>query len=244
MNAIVVGASAGLGRALSEALAARGHDLVLVAQDARDVDAQAAWLRLKYSIRVVSVAADAADLERLLAALRDATSGMTQIHGLYFPAGFTFENDRGTLGVPETRRLLDVNLTSVIVAVADLMPRMLACGPANIVGFGSIASIRGRNANVVYAAAKRALASYFESLRHRCAGSDVRVQFYQLGYLDTQQTFGRKLLFPPASPERVARYVMNNLNHDKGNIFLPRYWTVIAAILRLLPWSIYKKLQF
>ncbi len=244
MNAIVVGASAGLGRSLSEALAARGHDLVLVAQDARDVEAQAASLRLRYSVHVVAVAADAADLDQLLALLRDATSQMQEIHGLFFPAGFTFEDDRGTLGTAETRRLLDVNLTSVMVTVAEFLPQMLTSGPANIVGFGSIAAIRGRNANVVYAAAKRGLASYFESLRHRCAGSDVHVQFYHLGYLNTQQTFGRKLLFPPASPDRVARYVVNRLNRDKGNIFLPRYWTVIAAILRLLPWSIYKRLQF
>lgn len=244
MNAIVVGASAGLGRALSEALAACGHDLVLVAQDARDVEAQAAALRLQYSIRVVAIAADAADLDRLLALLRNATSQMAEIDGLFFPAGFTFGNDSGTLGATETRRLLDVNLTSVMVTVADFLPALLVSGPANIVGFGSIAAIRGRNANVVYAAAKRALASYFESLRHRCVGSDVHVQFYHLGYLDTQQTFGRRLLFPPASPDRIARYVVKNLNRDKGTIFLPRYWTVIAAILKLLPWSIYKKLQF
>ena len=40
--------------------------------------------------------------------------------------------------------------------------------------------------NVAYSAAKRALASFFESLRHACADTGVAVQFYVLGYMDTE----------------------------------------------------------
>ena len=58
MIAIVVGASAGLGRALAEELAATGHDLVVVSSDARDLEALASDLRIRHGVRVVTVPFD------------------------------------------------------------------------------------------------------------------------------------------------------------------------------------------
>ena len=48
------------------------------------------------------------------------------------------------------------------------------------VAWGSVAAVRGRRRNVAYSAAKRALQSFFESLRHACVGSSVTVQFCML----------------------------------------------------------------
>ena len=69
------------------------------------------------------------------------------------------------------------------------------CSPQHgvIVGFGSIAGARGRSRNIVYAAAKRGLQTYFESLRHGHLPSALRVQFHRLGFLRSNLTFGMKL---------------------------------------------------
>ena len=56
--AIVVGASAGLGRALAGELAAAGHDLVVVSSDARDLEALASDLRIRHGVRVVTAPSD------------------------------------------------------------------------------------------------------------------------------------------------------------------------------------------
>ena len=244
MNAIILGASAGLGRALSEALAAKGHNLMLVAQDIRDLEAQAASLRLKYGTHTAAVAADAANPGQMLEALSAAAEHFEPVDGLFFPAGYAHDEDRGLLNAYEIRKILDINLVSVMAVVGAFLPTLLLASEAHIVGFGSIAAVRGRGANIVYAAAKRALASYFESLRHGYSDSRVRVQFYQLGYLATQQTFGRKLLLPCASPKRVAEHVVKNLGRDIGSEFMPGYWRLVAGLIRVLPWHIYKKLDF
>ena len=49
-TAVVVGASSGLGRALATELARRGHAVLLVASDRRDVDALAADLQLRHGV--------------------------------------------------------------------------------------------------------------------------------------------------------------------------------------------------
>ncbi len=239
-----MGASAGVGRALSEALAARGDALLLVASDARDLEPQASHLRRMYGVQVEIVAADAICSEEFLGKIISAAQRFGEIQGLFFPIGASRSDDSGTLPVDEARSLIDANLFTVMAVVGHFLPVLLAANHGCIVGFGSIAAIRGRQTNVIYAAAKRGLASYFESLRRIAAQSQVRVQFYQLGYVETQQTFGRRLLFRPAHPAGIATVVVQNLDRDIGMRYLPRYWAPIAWLVSVLPWAIFKRLPF
>ena len=243
MKALVVGASAGVGRALSEALAQRGSALLLVASDARDLDRQASHLRTMYGVPVETVAADAADPENFLHSIITAAETFGEIQGLFFPIGFSNNDDRGTLSLCELQRLTNVNLLIVMAVVSYFLPRLQKAGHGHIVGFGSVAAVRGRSSNVAYAAAKRGLASYFESLRHITAHSKVRVQFYQLGYVATQQSFGRRLRFSPKNPEDIAATVIRNLDRDQSMRFLPRYWGLIARVLSALPWRIFRRIN-
>lgn len=240
----MVGASAGVGRALSKALAARGDALLLVASDARDLEAQAAHLRLVYGVHVETVAADANRPEECLDHIRLATDTFGAIDGIFFPIGMSRTDDRGTLTLDEARRLFDANLLIVVGVIGHFLPDLLISDRGNIVGFGSVAAIRGRRSNIVYAAAKRGLESYFESLRHLTARTGVRVQFYRLGYVATQQSFGHSLMFPPALPENVAEAIIRNLGSDRGLAYFPRYWAIIAHIVSALPWSVFKRLDF
>ncbi len=243
MTAAVVGASAGLGRALAERLAAAGHDLVVVSSDARDLEALASDLRIRHGVRVVAVpldlgheAGDAAPLERAVAELGG-------LDALLLPVGWTASRDEVVVepGVPE--RLLRTNFLSVVTLVADLLPALRARPQASIVGFGSVAATRGRGTNVVYAASKRALQTYFEGLRHACAGSSVSVAFYVLGYLDTSLAFGRRTLLPRADPARLAARVVRGLGRREGVMYHPAAWRLVCAALPLVPFSVYKRLK-
>lgn len=244
MRALVVGASAGVGRALCEALAARGVALLLVASDERDLGALAAHLRLVHGVEARSLAADATRVAEFVEQVGKAAAAFGPIDSLYFPIGASLVEDRGLLGIIQMRTILDCNLAVVIGVTTCILPELLTLPRANIVGFGSIAAVRGRKANVVYSAAKRGLESYFESLRHLTANTGVRVQFYRLGYVATQQSFGQRLLFPIVTPQNVAREVVRNLDKDIGKRFFPRYWSVIAFVVARLPWSIFKRLDF
>lgn len=244
MTAVVIGASAGVGRALSEALAARSQDVVLVSSDAEDLGALAAHLRTVYGVKVVTVATDASEPAACVAQVAQATVGIDDINELYFPIGASRRDDLAQLGAADTLTILNSNLTVVVAIAAHFLPQLRQQAKARIVGFGSIAAVRGRKGNIVYSAAKRGLASYFESLRHLCAGSGVRVQFLQLGYVDSQQSFGQRLLFPVVSPKQVAAYVMDHADDDFGARYFPRFWTLIALAVAWLPWPIYKKLNF
>lgn len=89
MTAVVIGASAGVGRALAEALASRRKPLLLVASDAEDLDALAAHLRQTHGVEVVTVAVNAGDPATFVARIDEAAAHCGGVDELYFPIGYS-----------------------------------------------------------------------------------------------------------------------------------------------------------
>lgn len=244
MKALVVGASAGVGRALTEALAKRGDDLLIVASNKDDLEAQAAHLRLLFGVQVKTIATDANRPTECLESIKAVANVFGHIDEIFFPIGSSRSDDRSTLSLEETIHLFNSNLIIVIGLIGHFLPRLITSGHGNIVGFSSVAAVRGRRANIVYAAAKRGLESYFESLRHLASQTGVHVQLYRLGYVTTQQSFAHKLLFPSVTPVRVAETVVSNLGRKQGLIYYPHYWAFICYVVLTLPWFLFKRLDF
>jgi len=244
VNFLIVGASAGLGRSLSEEAARRGHNLFLVSSDSRDLAAMAVSLHLQYGVKTAYLACQFGNATDEEDAVVSAAKKFGPLDVLLYPLGFAQEDDTGFLDDQVALRLVRINFLSQVSLTAALWPVLLERERAAVVGFGSVAAVRGRRRNVVYAAAKRALSSYFESLRHLAVGTNIRIHFYHLGYLDTQQAFGRDLPLPKGSPDRLARFVLDRLDRDGGPIFYPWFWGPISRGLRFVPWFIYARLKF
>lgn len=244
MTYVIVGASSGVGRALATRFAEAGHDLIIVSSDLRDVTAVASDLSIRFGRRVAPVAADVSNLPDYLARLDAAIAATGPIDGVLLPVGVVRDDDGAEVTAATMDWTLRVNFTAVAATVIALLPRLRERPAASIVGFGSISSARGRSRNIIYAASKRALDSFFESVRHACANSGVLVQFYVLGYIDTAMAYGRQTPLPPGSPDALSARVLANIHRDIGIVYHPRVWRWITEALRLLPWSIYKKLSF
>lgn len=241
MNMAIVGASAGLGRAIAEELAQRGHRLLLVARDARDLEAVGRDLRLRYGATIATLAADLRDLdiERFRAAV---FKNMETVDGLFLVAGAGDDDDRGPLPAARAAALMQLNFNAPI-AIANAFCDHLAARPkAHLVGIGSVASVRGRGRNMIYGASKRGLEFYFEALRHRLQGTGCKVQFYRLGFMATTMFKGRPGILV-AGPEQVARRIVRGLDGRAGDFTLPALWKPIALLLRLLPYSIFRRLD-
>jgi hypothetical protein len=81
-------------------------------------------------------------------------------------------------------------------------------------------------------------------MQHRLGRSKAAVQLYRLGYVDTRLAAGQDLKLKPADPEKVAARVIRGLGGRSLNVFEPRYWGVIVRGLRILPASLYNRLDF
>ncbi|MEO8459901.1 MAG: SDR family NAD(P)-dependent oxidoreductase [Dokdonella sp.] len=241
-TAIVIGASTGLGRALANALALKQHPLLLVASDQRDLDALAADLALRHGVPARALGLDLGREADPGAAVLAALRGLPAPDALLLPVGYSRHDDDFTLGVDAIGNLLAVNLHAPLAIVHALLPTLVEAH-ATVVLFGSVAAERGRGRNVVYAAAKRALLSLAESLRQRYRTRELRVQVYQLGFMQTNLTHGMKLPLPVADPDDVADTVVRRLRRGNGVRYLPRWWALIAFIIRGLPLFVFRRMK-
>lgn len=243
MTSIVVGASSGLGRALCEVLAARGRDVVIVASHLEDCRRLADHLRLLHGVEARALAVDARDPAAFSAGLARGLEGVGPIADLFVPMGQALDDDRIGESSRTLERLWQINYSAVVAAI-ELVQPLMAPDSGRIVGFGSIAAIRARNRNVQYSAAKSALSTYFEGLRHALAPSGRIAQFYVIGYIASGQSFGKTQLFPAMPAGRAARIILKDRDRDFGRRFLPGYWALVAAVLRSLPWRVFSRLGF
>jgi len=233
MKYLIIGASSGLGRELAYEYAKNKHDLVLVSRDLRDLAAIKSDLEKKSEIKVEIIELDLSsesEIEKNLFVERF----FNQIDGILFPIGMMFDDDKIELDQEKIKKLFKANFTSIALIISKFLSS-LSSKKGGIVGFGSIAAYLGRNLNPYYSASKRALESFFESLGFLSKKTDLKIQFYVLGYMDTNLAFGKKLKLPKASPKKLARIVYKNRNSKFKKIFFPKWWGLIATILNIIP---------
>lgn len=240
MTAVVVGASSGLGRALAGELARSGRGLLLIASDLRDLHAVAADLQVRHDVTISTLALDLAREPDPGARIREALIGLPDVSALLLPVGLSRSDDDFSLSAARIGELLAINLHAPLAIVHALLPSLRE-SHGSVVLFGSIASARGRGRNVVYASAKRALDSLYESLRQTHAPDALHVQLYRLGFLATNLTYGVKLPLGASQPADIARKVVARLGKGSFAHHLPRRYGLIAWLVRSLPWSLYRR---
>ena len=236
MKYLIIGASSGLGRELSYVFAKNKNDLLITSRDERDLQALKSDLENKYKVNVDTIELDLSsehDLEKHL--FQDKY--FKQINGILFPVGMMFDDDSLNLDSEKSKKIFKSNYNSIAIIISKFSNSLSSKG-GSVVGFGSISGYLGRKINPYYAASKRALESFFESLAFTTTNQNLKIQFYVLGYLETNLSFGKNLKLPKGSPAKLAEIVYKNKNKKFLKTFFPYWWIFVAFVLRIIPLKI------
>jgi NADP-dependent 3-hydroxy acid dehydrogenase YdfG len=165
---LITGAGAGIGAAVTRALADRGDDLVLLARS----EARAADLRREYA-GARTVVADLADpyaLDQVLAPqeLPDRLDSLIHV------AGFVELGSVEALSAEVWRRTMDVNVVAPAGLTRLCLPALRAAR-GHVVMVNSGSGLRANPEWSAYAASKHALRALADSLRAEEAAAGVRV---------------------------------------------------------------------
>jgi short-subunit dehydrogenase len=110
---------------------------------------------------------------------------------------------------------------------------------------GSVAGDRGRAINHGYGAAKSAIETYAAGLQHRLASSKVQVSLVKPGPTMTPMTRGVHVGPSKLADARiVASQIVDGIERGKRVIYAPRVWSLIMFVVRVMPFSILKKMNF
>jgi NAD(P)-dependent dehydrogenase (short-subunit alcohol dehydrogenase family) len=194
-TAVVTGASRGLGRALSQALVARGWNLVV---DARDADAlQAAWAS---EPRVTEIAGDVADPAHRRALVEAAGERIDVLVNNASVLGPSPQPELREYPLGELRRVYEVNVLAPLALVQLALPR-LARG-ARILNVTSDAAVEPYEGWGGYGSSKAALDQVTAILA--AEHTDLRVYAVDPGDMRTrlhQEAFPREDISDRPPPE-------------------------------------------
>lgn len=173
MNAIVTGATKGIGKAIVELLAQQGFNVAFCARTAADVEAFQQELESKYQGKFLGKAVDMSDKK----AVKDFGATIKQEWkeveilvnnaGVFIPCPLTEEDTEDAF---ET--MIDLNLYSAYYLTQAILPLMLNQQRGHVFNMCSIASIMPYGA---YAVSKHALLGFSRVLREEVKDKGVRV---------------------------------------------------------------------
>ena len=245
-NAILTGASRGIGVYIARALAAEGVNLALSARSLEPVRALANELAAS-GIKCVAMRADVGnptDREELLAR---STAELGAIDILVNNAALETNLDYVGFSPAEIEQMVQVDLIAPMLLTRALLPSMLERKTGHVINIASLAGKSATPYNVPYSAAKGGLILFTHSLRAELRGSGVSCSVVVPGYISETGMYASKErehgVLPPAvvgtsPPEAVARAVIKALKKDVlETIVSPRPMRLIQAFNQLYPES-------
>lgn len=193
---VITGAAGNLGRAVAEAFAARGANLVLV-------DLKNEALQRVFGAgdsRRLLAAANLLDQAQLDAMAMQAVERFGRIDVLANLAG-GFRMGEPVHATTDTtwKFLLDINAGTLLHAVRAVVPRMLAQGGGRIVNVGAYAAQKGAAQMGAYIAAKSAVIRLTETLAAELRDKKINVNCVLPTIIDTPEN---RAAMPDADPGR------------------------------------------
>jgi uncharacterized protein len=168
-TALVTGASSGIGEQFARSLAARGHDLALVARRADRLERLAAELPTEAHVIPCDLAADAASLPDRIAEL-----GL-QVELLVNNAGFGTSGPFLEQDPDRVAEQVQVNCEAIVTLTRAFLPGMVERRRGGIINVASSAGLQPIPYEAVYAATKAFVISFTDALYMELRGSGVRV---------------------------------------------------------------------
>jgi hypothetical protein len=185
-TALVTGASAGLGAEFARQLAARGHDLLLVARRKERLETLAGELGAAHGVRVHVFAADLADPEAPASIERFAAEQALAIDWLVNNAGIAGPDLLEDRDWNVHRRFFELMMLSVAELCHRFIPPMRERGHGRVINVSSFAGRLARPAGANYGPAKAYLVALSEELALILRGSGVHVSALCPGFTHTE----------------------------------------------------------
>lgn len=245
MKVAFLGATKGMGRALSRLMAERGDALFLLGRDLEDLRRSAGDLQARRDETEVAVAAcDLSKPETFVPALDAADEALGGFDTLVITAGAFGTQAQLEDDTERARELATVNFANTLALCEHARKRMLSRGGGTLCVFSSVAGERGRKPVVIYGASKAGLSAYLEGLDHKFRSEGLRTVCVKPGFVKTGMTAG---LSPPpfaGEPEGVARRVLSAIDRGKPVVYAPAMWALIMMVIRSLPRFVMRKIGF
>lgn len=246
---LLTGASSGIGYEMAKLLAERKFDLILVSRDASKLNILAEELRSAHQVTVHVFAKDLSTPNAPLDLYNEIRSQGLEVTMLVNNAGVGTYGDFAHSDLDETIRMINLNITSLVVLTRMYLDDMLKRKRGRIMNVASLLSFLPFPYYSVYSSTKAFVLAFSETLAAELEGTGVVVTALCPGPVDTAFNTTAMLKTKayktnkPISPVQVAKEGVELLVHGRGKKIVGFNNWFISNLPRITPDKIMMKIK-
>lgn len=241
---LVLGGSSEIALAIVRELQASApRDVALVGRDPQALTRAASELRASGCERVVEFELDALALDRHADVIAEARERLGGVDVVVVAVGVLGERGDPVEEIADAVDVLRVNVVGAGSLLLHAARALRDVGGGALIVLSSVAGERVRPANVVYGASKAGLDALAQGLGDALAADGVRVLVVRPGFVRTRMTAGLEPAPLATTPQAVARTVADGLARGEHTVWAPRKLRWVMLAVRLLPRSIFRRLE-
>jgi short-subunit dehydrogenase len=238
-NAIVIGASSGIGFALTQALLERSFAVGACSRHLEPLQI----LQEKFSperclLRRMDVT-ETDEASRTLAAL---IGTLSDVQLIILNAGVGHLNPDSDWKLDQ--EVIRTNVLGFTALTCVAIKYFEQRGEGRLVGISSISALRGSRHATSYAASKAYISNYLEGLNQRFvhAGLPIVAIDVRPGFVDTPMSRQLPRRFWVARPEKAAEQILDAAEKGRRQVYITRRWASVAWLFKRIPRSLYRRM--
>jgi short-subunit dehydrogenase len=219
---LITGASSGIGEVFARKLAARGHNLLLVARSEDKLITLCNELGRIKSTHAQYVAMDLSEQDAPARLFEETQKRGLEIDFLINNAGFGSMGDFAKLDLERELHMIDLNVRSLVELTHRFLVPMRERKRGSIINVASTAGFQPVPFMATYAATKAFVLSFSEALWEENRPHGVKVMALCPGVTDTNFFDASRMQRPPArisqTPEAVVGSALRGLARGKSSV--------------------------
>lgn len=181
---LIVGATGGIGSALTKTFAEAGAILGLATRDEEALNKLSSELSVKNYKYIV----DLSDLKGLEEFIEKADQEMSGIDIMLCNAGITKDSLSMKMKTEDFQKVIDINLTSTFILNRDMAKKMMKRKYGRIINTASIVGVMGNPGQANYVASKAGMIGMTKSIALEYASRGITINCIAPGFIKTPMT--------------------------------------------------------
>ena len=242
----ITGASSGIGRFTSLCFAKNGYTVFASARSLKDLNTLVYESRsLNLKGKIIALPLDVTDTDEILKCSKFISKNTKNLDFVILNAGTYIREDSKFATIKSTKKMIDLNYTSVLNHIIILQPFISTLNIKQIATVSSIAGWRGMPMSAAYCSSKAAIKTAIESFAIDYNNTGVRFRIFYPGFVKTPLTDKNEFKMPfIIEAEKAANIIYKKLLFsNKFEVSFPLSFAIIMRLITMLPWSLYKLLM-
>ena len=187
-NAIITGASRGIGKGIAEVFAKHGANVAFTYSSSADSANALAQELTDLGVKAKAYKSNAANFDDCQDLVAQVSEDFDSIDILINNAGITKDNLLMRMSEEDFDQVIDVNLKSVFNMTKAVQRTMLKQRKGSIINMSSVVGVKGNAGQSNYAASKAGIVGFSKSMALELGSRNIRTNVIAPGFIETEMT--------------------------------------------------------